>query len=157
MSNQAETFPVKLCFWNMNGVRNKFLSESVTSLTGDIEILVIVETHFNVRSKCPDNFILVGRSKPIAAKSPRGGVAVYKNKVSNLIIDIVCDSLPDCVVFELRNSNTLFIACYIPPRNSAYYSDAYFDNLLMACESFVSRRDVFIFSPEKRLHLHPKS
>ena len=65
-------------------------------------------------------------------------------KVSNLIIDIVCDSLPDCVVFELRNSTALFIACYIPPKNSAYYSDAYFDNLLMACESFVPRRDVFI-------------
>ena len=52
MSNQAEsTFPVKLCFWNINGVRNKFLSESVMSLIRDTEILVIVETHFNVRSK----------------------------------------------------------------------------------------------------------
>ena len=114
MSNQAESsFPVKLCFWNINGVRNKFLAESVTSLIEDIEILVIVESHFNIRSKCPDNFTLVGRSKPLAAKSPRGGVAIYKNKGSNLIIDIVCDSLPDCVIFELRNSTALFIACYI--------------------------------------------
>ena len=144
MSNITDsTYPIKLCFWNMNGVRNKFSSETVISFIGDFEILVVIESHFNVRSKCPDNFTLVGRSKPTAAKSPRGGVAVYKSNTSNLIIDVVSDSLPDCVVFELRNSTALFIACYIPPRNSAYYSDAYFNHLIMACESFLPRRDVY--------------
>lgn len=136
--------PIKLCFWNINGVRNKFLSDDTVNLFEQCEILIIVESHFNVRSKCPDNFSLIGRSKATASKSPRGGVALYKSNSSKLIIDIVCDSLPDTLIFELRNSSIVFIACYIPPSNSPYYNESYYNNLFMACDSFLLKKDIFI-------------
>ena len=136
--------PIKLCFWNINGVRNKFLSEYSSKLFEQCEILVVVETHFNVRSKCPDNFSLIGRSKPVASKSPRGGVALYKCNSSTLMIDVVCDSLPDTLIFEIRNSTIAFIACYIPPSNSNYYNESYYNNLFMACDSFLLKKDIFI-------------
>ena len=50
---------IKLCFWNIGGVKNKFMSEITHDVIQDNDVLVICETHFNVRSKCPDNFFLV--------------------------------------------------------------------------------------------------
>ena len=145
MSNLSDfNLPIKLCFWNINGVRNKFLSDDSTKLFEECEILVIVESHFNVRSKCPNNFSLIGRSKPVASKSPRGGVAVFKNNKSELLIDVLCDSLQDSIIFEIRNSTIVFIACYIPPSNSKYYNEIYYNNLFMACDSFLSKKDIFI-------------
>ena len=99
---------------------------------------------FNVRSKCWDNFSLIGQSKPVASKLPRSGVAVHKSNSSSLIINVVCDSLPDTIIFEIRNSTIAFIACYIPPSNSKYHNDTYYNNLFMACESFLLKKDIFI-------------
>ena len=42
------------------------------------ELLIICETHFGIRHKCPENFVLIGKSKPHYVKKLRGGVAIYK-------------------------------------------------------------------------------
>ena len=83
----------------MNGVKNKFQHDDVQNLIKNFDILIINETHFNQRIKCPDGFMFEGRSEKIESKSPRGGVAIYKNIKCSLIIDIVCASLHDCVIF----------------------------------------------------------
>ena len=62
---------VRLCFWNINGVKNKFNSVDVNNIIQDNDILAISETHFNIRSKCPSGFFLIGRSTPIKSKKPR--------------------------------------------------------------------------------------
>ena len=64
-----KTFNINLLHWNINGVENKFSSEFVAKLIEDIDILVINESHFNIRSKCPENFYLVGKTKPIKTRS----------------------------------------------------------------------------------------
>jgi len=56
---------IDLCFWNLNGVKNKFMLNDVKNLFARRDIVVITETHFNIRSKCPENFLLVVRSHSI--------------------------------------------------------------------------------------------
>ena len=95
------------------------------------EILVISETHFNVRHKCPEGFSLIERSKVIESKSPRGGVAVYKNVKSELEFTATNDFLTDGVIVDINNSPITLIAYYIPPHNSAYFKNDSFDKLSM--------------------------
>ena len=42
------------------------------------QFVIINETHLNIRDKCPDEFIFIGRSKPIESLTPRGCVAVFQ-------------------------------------------------------------------------------
>ena len=63
-----------------------------------------METHFNKRSKCPNDFLLLGKSIPKESKIGRGGVAVYANKnlrYEFIIYDSIC---PDAVVFEVEHT-----------------------------------------------------
>ena len=101
-------------------------------------MLCICETHFGVRSKCPDNFTLVARSKKIESLSPRGGVAVFKNNSCSLDMELWYDGFPDCVICHILNTDILLIAIYIPPSNSKYYDDRYFENLDLICTMFQS-------------------
>ena len=52
------------CVWNLNGIHIKFLSNDVCKFIDENEVLIITETHFGVRSKCPQNFLLIARSLP---------------------------------------------------------------------------------------------
>ena len=112
----------KLLFWNINGVKNKFMSEVTTDVIQNSDILVITETHFNVRTKCPTNFVLLDRSPPTESKKPRGGVAIYKKIHCALQITTLL-KLPDCIICEIKNTNIILIALYIPPSNSPFFNE----------------------------------
>ena len=104
------------------------------------DIVVLNETHFNERVKCPDGFIFEGRSTKVDSKVPRGGTAIYKNKQSPLCIEIVCNTLRDCVIAEVKNSGIVIVAQYIPPSNSVYYDDIYFENMDLIYKKFSRKR-----------------
>ena len=118
-----------MCFWNINGVSNKFLSSEVSDLFRNKDLLAISETHFKVRAKCPDGFHLVARSKVVKSIKPRGGVALYINQDASIEVREKNIDIPDCLLVEIRNSNVMIVCMYIPPQNSEYYKDDYFDNL----------------------------
>ena len=54
-------------------------------------------------------------------------------------MDIICDEFRDCVVVQIRNTNLVLACMYIPPENSNYYDDIYFDNLQMLLNHFSDR------------------
>ena len=89
----------------MNGVKNKFLQDDVRHTIETYDIVIISETHFAVRIKCPEDFMYIGRSKEIKSKRARGGVALFKKKNSDLQMEIVCDSFRDCVICRICNTD----------------------------------------------------
>ena len=105
--------------------------------------MILSETHFNIRTKCPEGFYIVGRSKASESTKARGGVAVFKNLSSNLKLKVIIDNLIDCVIFEICNTPIVIMALYIPPSNSAYFDDMYFNNLDLVMNHFKDRH-VFI-------------
>ena len=129
----------KFLTWNINGVKNKFLDEEIQKFLKRFDIVLINETHFNDRIKLPEGFIFEGRSKKIESKYPRGGVALYRNTRCPLQITILCDSMRDCIVFEVKNSDLVIAAQYIPPSNSVYYSDIYMENIQLIHEKFKNK------------------
>ena len=135
---------IAICSWNINGIKEKFLSNDVKNLFINLDILVISETHFGVRHKTPENFKFVTRSKPLNIKNLRGGVIVYKKTDSTLKLNVLCDSLNDLLIVEVEGSSLVIIAIYIPPGNSIYYSDTYFDNLNLIISSFIKYRTVLV-------------
>ena len=128
----------------MNGVKNKFFDEEVKAFLKKFDIVVINETHFNERIKLPDGFIFEGRSKKIESKSPRGGVALYRNTQCQIEIIMFCDSMRDCVVFQIKNSDMVIAAQYIPPSNSVYYDSIYMENLKLVQEKFKKKRLIML-------------
>ena len=92
-------------------------------------IILLSETHFSERIKCPDGFVYIGRSEIIKSKKPRGGVAVFKRNDCSFDIEVVCNSFRDCVICQIKDTNFIFASIYIPPSNSVYYSDIYWENL----------------------------
>ena len=84
---------------------------------------MITETHFGVRTRCPELFEIVCRSKLLESKKPRGGVAIYKKKSLQVQLDVICSEFRDCVVVRIRNTDMVLAGMYIPPENSPFYSD----------------------------------
>ena len=73
------------------------------------------------------------------SKSPRGGVAVYKNAKLNAEFDTLSTAFRDCVIIKIRYTNIVIAAMYIPPRNSLYFKDIYFTNLELLLEHYEDR------------------
>ena len=46
-------------------MKQKFTQNDVKDLFAECEILVINESKFNTRAKCPNGFIIIGRSCPL--------------------------------------------------------------------------------------------
>ena len=82
------------------------------------DIIVLTETHFKIRHKTPLNYILVSKSKTQYENRARGGVAVYVKHDSMFNIDIVSADFDDIVVFNIRGTNCIFAAAYLPPIES---------------------------------------
>ena len=120
---------VKILTWNLNGVKAKFLNENIQKIFSTFDIVIINETHFGVRARCPDGFLLVGGSSKLNSKVHRGGVAIYKNLSCNFPLELVYDGLKDCVICGVPNSDFILAGIYIPPYNSIYFDDMYFTNL----------------------------
>ena len=135
---------IAICAWNINGIKDKFLSENVCTLFTNKDLLIISETHFGVRHKVPDKFVMVARSKPLAFKNLRGGVIIYKKIDTLLKFNVLCDSLNDLIVIEIESTRVVIVATYIPPANTKYYSDSCFENLELVLNTFAKYRDVLI-------------
>ena len=132
-----------ICFWNLNGVKNKFMSAITNEVFQASDILIINETHFNKRTKCPSNYILVESSPPKESKRPRGGVAIYKRVHCSLQFNTILN-LPDCTVCEIIDTNILLIAMYIPPSTSPFYKDEYFENLKSIIQYFSQHKTIYV-------------
>ena len=120
----------------MNGVKEKFKNEEVQTLFSTYDVLIIMETHFKVRHKCPQEFELVGKSVPFCEKTGRGGVAVYAKKVLKLSFLVYDDICPDVVVVKLCNTNVVIIAPYIVPDNSKFKINMMFPTLHFLIQNF---------------------
>ena len=131
------------CFWNLNGVKNKFMSAITNEVIQESDVLIISETHFNKRTKCPNDYILIENSPPTESKRPRGGVAIYK-RIHCPLQFVTILNLPDCIVCEIIDTNILLIAIYIPPNNSPYYKDDYFENLKAIIQHYMQHKTIYI-------------
>lgn len=110
-------------FWNINGIKQKFQSAEVQELFKLYDIVIISETHLNIRDKCPNDFVFIGRSKPIESLTPRGGVAVFRNVYTETNAEVISTDFKDCVIFNIEPHDMTCVALYIPPSNSKYFSD----------------------------------
>ena len=120
----------------MNGVKEKFKNDEVQSMFAAHDILVVMETHFNVRHKCPDYFSLVGRSAKFGGNTGRGGVAIYVKDELSLNFRMFDDVCPDAVVLEIIDTDIVVIAPYIVPDNSKYKIDYMFPLLDFIIKNF---------------------
>ena len=130
--------------WNINGIKQKFLNADVLELFKNEDIVIIVESHLGIRSKCPDGFVLTCRSKVIPSKKPRGGVAIYRNKTKDVQIDVISDDFRDSVIFNIRHTELFIAAVYIPPSTSEYFDDISFSNLELILDYFKSSQLLII-------------
>ena len=120
----------------MNGVKNKLQNDDVKTMMKRYDVLILSETHFAQRIKCPDDFTFISRSDEVLSKKPRGGVAVYKNKKFENQIEVICKSFRDCVVCHIASTDITIAAMYIPPSNSEYYDKIYMKNLELIYDQF---------------------
>ena len=120
------------------------MHDEVKNMIKNYDIVVIQETHFNERIRCPDGFTFEGRSLKVPSKSPRGGVAIYKNNTSDIQVELMCDTLRDCVIFGITHSDLIIAAQYIPPSNSIYYHETYMDNLELIHEKYRHKKLLII-------------
>ena len=125
-----------LIFWNMNGVKEKFKNEEVQILFSKYDVLIIMETHFKVRHRCPEEFEMVGKSVPICEKTGRGGVAVYARKILKLSFHVYHDICPEALVMKLCNTNVVIIAPYVVPDNSKFKVDKIFSIINFIIQNF---------------------
>ena len=132
-------------------MKKKFLFENTKNILSHNDIVIISETHFNIRTKCPEGFYLAGRSKASESDKARGGVAVFKNILCNMKLNIITDDLKDCVIFEICNTQIVVIAIYIVPSNSKYYTEMYFKNLELMIEHFKNRQIIIIGDMNSRV------
>ena len=51
----------------------------------------------------------------------------------------------DMLVLEVKDTAAVIVALYIPPNNTNYYTDIYYDNLQLIVETFVFFKELFIF------------
>ena len=120
----------------MNGIKRKFQSDEVLELLASCDIVTISESHLNVLNKCPKDFLLIARSKPVKSLSPRGGIAVYKKITSEFDAELVSDEFRDCVIFRILPIEVTCIAMYISPSNTKYYTPEYMENLQLFLSTF---------------------
>ena len=120
----------------MNGVKEKFKDDEVQTLFSKYDILIIMETHFKVRHRCPEEFELVGKSVPLCEKAGRGGVVVFARKVLKLSFRVYQDICPDAVVVKLCNTNVVIIAPYVVPENSKFKINKIFSILHFIIQNF---------------------
>ena len=91
----------------------------------------------NILSKCPENFLLLARSKPVESTTPRGGVALYKKIDSDFDVVVISQhDFNDCIVFKVTPIEVICIALYIPPSNTKYFSEEYWKHLQLLLSHF---------------------
>ena len=86
----------------MNGVKEKFKTEEVSKLMDKMDLIIIMETHFGIRTRCPEGFEIICRSKEVESKRPGGGVALYKKKTFTMQIGVMVNCELRVTSCELR-------------------------------------------------------
>ena len=131
--------------WNINGARSKLERDQVVDLFDNIDadIIILTETHFKVRHKSPKKYFLVAKSKTEYKKKARGGVAVYVKEHSVFNVDLLSTDFNDLIVCNIRGSDVIIAAVYLPPVESTYYSYDYFDALDSMCHAF-SNKELYL-------------
>ena len=127
------------------------MNENVLLFLSTFDVVCICETHFGVRSKCPENFTLIARSKKIESKAPRGGVAIFKNNFCSVDMELFYDGFQDCVICQVLNTDILLIAIYIPPSTSIYFDERYFENLEIIYNMFKSYKLIVLGDLNSRI------
>ena len=94
---------------------------------------------------------MVGRSSVVESINPRGGVAVYKNKILEGEVDLIPADFRDCVLFKINNSDLVIDGMYIPPNNSLYYNEIYFKNLQLILDYFREKHLIIIGDLNSRI------
>lgn len=99
-----ETFTLLCC--NINGVKQKYDVDDVKRLFSKCDILVIMETHFLVRHKCPKKFELIGKSVLMmkANNVCSGRVAVYKSCSLDIKFHVIENICSDTVIFFVEST-----------------------------------------------------
>ena len=69
-------------------------------------VLIIQESHFNIRIRCPKGFLFITRLELIESKSPRGGVTVFKNISYDFDIEKV-SNFRDSVIMKIKSSDVI--------------------------------------------------
>ena len=144
ISQVANIRAISICFWNINGVKNKFMLSDFKDIVRNVDIVIILETHFNIRDKCPENYLLVERSRTVESKKDRGGVAIYKKINSALNLVVLHKKFPDCLVCEIQDINIIIIAIYIPPNNSLYFSECSYDTIKLLINYYSPYKSIYI-------------
>ena len=81
--------------------------------------------------------MLIARSKPIESATPRGGVAIYKRIDSEFDIVVISQhDFNDCIVFKINPIEVVCAVLYIPPSNTKYYSEEYWEHLQLLFSNF---------------------
>ena len=128
----------------MNGVTRKFCTKDVQETLAGNDIVIISETHFNIRTRCPDGFFMVARSKASGDKKPRGGVAIYVNTYTEMKIKVLSDEFQDMIAFEIENTDIVIIAAYIPPYKTLYYDDECFEQIKLLWDIYSTNRTLYL-------------
>ena len=115
-----------------------------TLTKADADIIVLTETHFKIRHKSPQKYLLVAKSKTEYKSKARGGVAVYVKDNSSFNVDIVSTDFNDLIVFNIRGSNCTIAAIYLPPIESKYYSSDCFNALDLVCHTFLNSTQFYV-------------
>ena len=146
MNAGIHNMPIKILSLNINGVKDKFNNNTMLEILSkeSPDILVFIETHFNIRTKTPQKYFLLAKSKTLMKKKARGGVAVYMHQNSNFKLDIVSNDFNDIIVFKINNSNSIFAAVYLPPVDSQYHSKDDFLALDLICQTFSQKANFYL-------------
>ena len=69
-------------------------------------------------------------------------MAIYKSSASTLDLTVLHKQFPDCC--EIKDTDVILIAMYIPPNNSLYYKDEYFEILKLLISHYAKNKTVYI-------------
>ena len=116
-------------------MNNKYDNKDVQNLFESHDLIVIMETHFVKRQKCPENFTLIAKSENLN-NARRGGVAVYMKRSLDMRFHVYDNICPDAVVFSIKGTRSIFIAPYITPETSRYAIEGIFLQLKIIISNF---------------------
>ena len=121
---------LKILFWNING-RHHFLNDpAIHEWVINFNVIFISETHLTKGQK----FVIDGYtpfhnslSKP-TDKKPRGGVSYFIHNEVMKFVNKVYLEYESHILILLKGGHRIF-GSYVPPSDSPYYGDKYFNYL----------------------------
>ena len=114
---QSLTDNITIVTWNINGVGNKLENSLCKNLILDKDIICLNEIKTAHTFSVPGFHTYTSRGE----NRHRGGCAVLmKNRLHAELCHM--DIMEDLILFRFRSIPITFISCYIPPKDSPYFS-----------------------------------